>query len=180
MNGLTWEQLISGDIDVDSLLETVGSELPTAQRLDDIPEGLPTAFIDKHAFLSSYGRQSGFTYGVEESGAPISQWVAFASTWLTMARWEPTDYEATNGSLYVEFLSLAMVRYDNISAADFLDFIRSRSKGQWIYYTKKQTGYPYQLLRVPMRKVTSTLQDHNYARTFHHGADHHLQMPVAA
>jgi hypothetical protein len=192
----SWEDLINGYDDSDLDLALAG--LPVAQFAEAIPSGEAEAFIDKNRRFFAFPSQqqneddrwyrsgdmtTGTVTGVDEVAAPVYMWVAFASTWLTKARWEATDTNATTGSLFVEFLSLAMVRYDNVPAAMWSDMCRSKSKGQWLYWNvafcngnKKgdPPGWPYQLLRFPSRKVTYALQQHNFKRDFSHGPTHHL------
>lgn len=187
MRDLTWAELV-GEVDFDELMRQLESEsteglptgIPIAERLDDIPAGLPEAFIDKFAIRSISGKEAGLTFGVEEIGSPVGQWATFPSTWLSMARWEPDNQGA--GSLYVEFLSLAMVRYDGVSAQMWTEMIASRSKGQWVYYKlaypngKGNPGWPYTLLRFPSRPVTQRMRDTHYQRTHADGADFHLRL----
>lgn len=197
---LDWDQLVNGlDYDLGE-----GEDLPVALRVAEfappIPEGEPVAFIDKNRRFFAYPEAqqndedrwyrvgdwtSGEVTGVDEVAAPVGEWVAFASTWLTKSRWEPTDTGTTTGSLYVEFLSLAMVRYDSITASMWSDMCRSKSKGQFVYWqiafcngNKKgdPPGWPYDLLRMPQRKVTESMRKANFTREFSHGPTSHLSV----
>ncbi len=177
---ISWKELIDG-MDLAGGFDGSGGlppDLPVAEFASQIPDGLPQAFIDRDAQFHGWG--DSIALGVEETAAPIAMWTTFPSTWLTMARWEPTDYESTTGSLYVEFLSLAMVRYDGVPAAMWSDFCRSKSKGQKLYYSFAHMngygnpGWPYDLLRYPQRRVTQAMKDANYARTIEDPPDFHL------
>lgn len=176
---MAFRRLVDGLTD-DELAELLDDDLPTAlpvaERLADIPEGEPTAFIDKDRYITAFGMQRGFTFGVEEIAAPVGQWATFPSTWLAMARWDPVGEEQSIGYLYVQFLSLATVRYGNVPLAMWQEMIASKSKGQTIYYRFAQVGWPYILLSPPLRKVTQSMKDMHYQRTAHDGPDFHLRL----
>jgi len=180
-DNLTWEDLING-VDLDDLDNDLPVALPIAEFADKIPQGLPTTFIDKDQALYSTNEAQGMTLGVEQSGAPLYEWVTFPSTWLAMARFENTDAEATTGSMFVEFLTGALVRYDFMPIGMWVDFCRSKSKGQYVFYRigylqfGPGKGWPYELLRYPYRKVTQDIRDRHYQRTAGDGPDFHLRL----
>ncbi len=101
--------------------------------------------------------------------APLGVWVQFTSTWTHKAYFEENAQEVgkgnqpIKGSLYVEFLDGAMVRYDNVPATDWKDFFSAPSHGKYLYWAvirePKSWARPYALLREAYRPVTKELLD---------------------
>lgn len=178
------------------------NKLPVAKFAPKIPEGGPVAFVDKNRRFTGQNAHlnpdiqrdedrwfrvgdwtSGTVTGVDEVAAPVDAWVAFASTWISMAQWKPDNEETTEGSLYVKFLSNAVVRYNNVPAMLWTSMIRSKSKGRFVYWTlafpngrdpvtkRAINGWPYELLAYPTRIVTKEMQKKNFERTFADGMD---------
>lgn len=101
--------------------------------------------------------------------APFNVWVQFTSTWTHRAYFEENaqalgqERKEIKGSLYVEFIDGAMVRYDNVPAMDWQDFFSAPSHGKYLYNfvirNPKPWSKPYALLREATRPVTKELLD---------------------
>lgn len=104
------------------------------------------------------------------TAAPLGVWVKFNSTWILKARFDPVKRWEGNsgqilGSLYIQFLSFAMVRYDNVDAQIWQLLFASPSKGRWLYGACIRRRDPwtqgYTLVMPPTRKVTAAIRQQN-------------------
>ena len=130
-----------------------GTGLPVAQQ---IPEG---------DMIFQAGR-----WMDPRTAAPLNVWVKFDSTWILKARFDPVKrWEGNNsqilGSLYVQFLSYAMVRYDNVDSSIWQLLFAAPSHGKWLYNQAIRLRAPwtqgYTIVMPPTRRVTAAMRQQN-------------------
>jgi hypothetical protein len=97
-------------------------------------------------------------------GAPLNAWWGASSTWILKFRCDPDEMGKT-GQVFVQFLSLAMVRYDNVPLQDWQLLVGAPSKGKWLYQavitSPTSWSHPYTILMPPSRKVTPEIEREN-------------------
>lgn len=97
-------------------------------------------------------------------GAPLNAWWSASSTWILKFRCDPDESEKT-GRVYVQFLSYAMVRYDNVPLQDWQLLFGAPSKGKWLYQavitSPTNWSQPYAILMPASRKVTAEIEREN-------------------
>jgi hypothetical protein len=104
------------------------------------------------------------------TAAPLGAWVSFRSTWILKARYDPVKrWEGNNaqilGTLYIQFLSFAMVRYDNVDAQIWQLLFASPSKGKFLHRAaireRAQWTQGYTVVMPPTRRVTAAIRQQN-------------------
>jgi len=126
-----------------------------------IPDGTSQALIKA---LADVGDGVSVDELLDDNWAlPDGYWLTFQSTYVHRAGWWCTDLDPMAGSMFVEFLDLAIVRYDNVPPSNWRDFLNSPSHGQYMYYVMRSK--PYSLLRTKQRQVTDKMREENYRRT---------------
>lgn len=128
----------------------------------DRPTDLPGSLAE-NPFQSDRER-----YGAD-IGAPVGRWVGVVSTNVNRIKFDPNyDMEGQltgDGTITVEFLSLAVYEYSDCPNAMWVDFVNSSSKGMFVYYRLRD--WPSQRrVRDGSRPVTRTMKR---ARDPHHG-----------
>ncbi len=128
-----------------------------APPAEGIPSGGPVALIPR-----GYG--AGVDHRLAQGTVPFNVWLATQSTNVRAIRFDPwPDIESEFGRLYVEFLSLAMYRYDGLHYSMFDQMLQSPSKGQFVVY-RLSLWQSRHKLRGAQRVVTQAMKDANYGR----------------
>ena len=152
-----------------------GTGLPIAQHAPNAPQGraVPPPLPNRQPSNQIPGGPIQFEatrWMDPRTAAPLEAWVSFRSTWILKARFDPVKRWEGNqaqilGSLYIQFLSFAMVRYDNVDAQIWQLLFASPSKGRWLYGCAIKRRDPwtqgYTLVMPPTRKVTAAIRQQN-------------------
>ena len=116
--------------------------LPVNRGRSPLPPPLPgqrQGEFDPNARVHS-GRDVPFLPG----GQLFGQWVSVNSTNVNRIMFEQdTDQQGNRlptGSIYIEFLSLALYKYPGRTAGEFMDLFTSSSKGRFSYYQVRGPG----------------------------------------
>lgn len=109
-----------------------------------------------------------------EMGVPTGIWVLPTSTWIYKFRFDyyPGEEERTDvlphlrkGEILVQFLSLAMVRYNHVPLGQWMLLFGAPSKGKWLYGAAIRRRDPwtqgYTLIIPARRKVTAAMRQAN-------------------
>ncbi len=126
-----------------------------------IPGGSPSILIERGYEFSGIADEG----PLPEIAAPFDEWLAWQSTYVHQSGWWPThDGDGqSSGSLFVEFLTLCLCRYDNIPLGLWLEYVQSPSHGQKQHYVIDKIEYA--MLTPPLRKVDEAMKQRNYTRT---------------